>query len=50
MPHGHCTPPPDGSGAGFRIALRRDWNRSIPPEAVRQVLAATGKTNKDAAH
>ena len=44
MPHGHCTLPPDGSG---RILDRlAGLEQIISPEAVRQVLAATGKTNQ----
>ena len=44
MPHGHCTLPPDASG---RILDRlAGLEQIISPEAVRQALAATGKTNQ----
>src|SRR4051794_18225232 len=43
MPHGRCTLPPDESG---RILDRlAGLEQVIPPEAVRQALAATARTN-----
>jgi hypothetical protein len=43
MPRGHCTLPPDASG---RILDRlTGLEQVIPPEAVRQALQATGRTN-----
>ncbi len=43
MPHGQCTLPPDASG---RILDRlAGLEQIIPPEALRQALAATGRTN-----
>jgi Insertion element 4 transposase N-terminal/Transposase DDE domain len=43
MPQGHCTLPPDASG---RILDRlTGLEQIIPPEAVRQALQATGRTN-----
>ncbi len=44
MPPGHCTLPPDDSG---RILDRlAGLEQVIPPEAVRQALQATGRTNQ----
>lgn len=44
MPHGQCTLPPDESG---RILDRlAGLEQLIPPETVRQVLAATGRTHQ----
>jgi Insertion element 4 transposase N-terminal/Transposase DDE domain len=43
MPHGECTLPPDESG---RILDRlAGLEQLIPPETIRQALAATGRTN-----
>src|SRR5262245_33845657 len=43
MPHGHCTLPPDASG---RILDRlAGLEQLIPPAAVGQALAATGRIN-----
>lgn len=43
MPRGHCTLPPDDTG---RILDRlAGLEQVIPPEAVRQALQATGRTN-----
>jgi hypothetical protein len=44
MPQGHCTLPPDESG---RILDRlAGLEQLIPPETVRQALAATGRANQ----
>jgi len=44
MPQGHCTLPPDDSG---RILDRlAGLEQVIPPQAVRQALQATGRTNQ----
>src|SRR5213080_3753529 len=44
MPRGYCTLPPDASG---RILDRlTGLEQIIPPEAVRQALEATGRTNQ----